>query len=581
MSTRISDLESIYSVRGIPSYQIELWHDGLKKHRLIKGADSTIVRRKADLQSNEWDERWGEIQVKESNRLSRESKKQTAVRKTEDAQKEIERLENILRHTLNINDAINWEALKDSTRYPVPKPKKTEPTAKPSRRTAPEEPRRTQLKYNPKLGVLDKLFSSRREKLAKKCEDLFKSDHESWKLEVLSIGIQYSAAEEKYGEALVTAELNYQEQFGNYEKSRQNFVEQQKIANSVIDKMRENYLNGIPETIIEYCDMVLSASDYPEYFPKEFEIDYNSESKLLLIDYTLPAPEHIPMLKEVKYIQSRDELVEHNLSQPQSLKLYDDILYNVILRTVHEIFESDVVNAIDTVVFNGWVKSIDRSTGKDINPCVMSLQVRRDEFLAINLANVDPRACFKNLKGVGSTKLHSLAAVPPLMQMRRDDGRFVSAYEVANTLDSSVNLAAMNWEDFEHLIREIFEKEFSVNGGEVKVTQASRDGGVDAIAFDPDPIRGGKIVIQAKRYTNTVGVGAVRDLYGTVMNEGANKGILVTTSDYGPDSYAFAKGKPMILLNGANLLHMLEKHGHKAKIDIQEARKLAMVQTAN
>ena len=62
------------------------------------------------------------------------------------------------------------------------------------------------------------------------------------------------------------------------------------------------------------------------------------------------------------------------------------------------------------------------------------------------------------------------------------------------------------------------------------------------------------------------------------MNEGANKGILVTTSDYGPDSYAFVSGKPLVLLNGANLLHMLEKHGHKARIDIQEARKLGMNQ---
>ena len=132
----------------------------------------------------------------------------------------------------------------------------------------------------------------------------------------------------------------------------------------------------------------------------------------------------------------------------------------------------------------------------------------------------------------------------------------------------------MDWEDFEHLIREIFEAEFRTNGGEVKVTQASRDGGVDAIAFDPDPIRGGKIIIQAKRYTNTVGVSSVRDLFGTVMSEGATKGILVTTSDYGPDAHAFAKGKPLTLLNGANLLYLLEKHGHKARIDIQEAKSL-------
>ena len=60
--------------------------------------------------------------------------------------------------------------------------------------------------------------------------------------------------------------------------------------------------------------------------------------------------------------------------------------------------------------------------------------------------------------------------------------------------------------------------------------------------FDPDPLRGGKYVLQAKRYTRPVDVAAVRDLYGTVVNEGANRDILVTTSSYGPDAYAFAKG---------------------------------------
>jgi restriction system protein len=130
----------------------------------------------------------------------------------------------------------------------------------------------------------------------------------------------------------------------------------------------------------------------------------------------------------------------------------------------------------------------------------------------------------------------------------------------------------MDWKDFEQLVREIFEQEFTKEGGEVKVTRASRDGGVDAVAFDPDPLRGGKIVIQAKRYTNVVGVSAVRDLYGTVMNEGANKGILVTTSNYGTDAYEFAKGKPLVLLDGNNLLHLLQKHGHRARIDLQEAK---------
>lgn len=64
----------------------------------------------------------------------------------------------------------------------------------------------------------------------------------------------------------------------------------------------------------------------------------------------------------------------------------------------------------------------------------------------------------------------------------------------------------------------------------------------------------------------------MRDLYGTVMNEGASKGILVTTSDYGRDSYEFAKDKPITLLNGSNLLHILKKYGYEARIDLTEAK---------
>jgi hypothetical protein len=53
------------------------------------------------------------------------------------------------------------------------------------------------------------------------------------------------------------------------------------------------------------------------------------------------------------------------------------------------------------------------------------------------------------------------------------------------------NLAAMPWEDFEHLVRQLFEWEFGRHGAEVRLTRTSRDRGVDAIIFDPDPLRGG------------------------------------------------------------------------------------------
>ena len=67
----------------------------------------------------------------------------------------------------------------------------------------------------------------------------------------------------------------------------------------------------------------------------------------------------------------------------------------------------------------------------------------------------------------------------------------------------------------------------------------------EAEAFIADPIHGGKYIIQAKRYTNTVDVSAVRDLCAVVNKEGASRGILVTTSTYGADAYAFANNEPV------------------------------------
>ncbi len=320
--------------------------------------------------------------------------------------------------------------------------------------------------------------------------------------------------------------------------------------------------------------MVLTNSKYPDFFPQEYDSDYNPENKILVVDYSLPSLDCIPTLKEVKYVQSKDEFNETHLSESALNKLYDDLLYQIVLRSIHELYEADVIEALESIVFNGWVESIDKATGKNVNACILTVQANKKDFIEINLKHVDPKTCFKNLKGVGSSKLHSLTPVAPILRINKEDRRFIDSYDVSAELDESYNLAAMDWEDFEHLIREVFEKEFSTGGGEVKVTQASRDGGVDAIAFDPDPIRGGKIVIQAKRYTNVVGVAAVRDLYGTVVNEGAIKGILITTADYGPDAYDFASGKPLTLLNGSNLLHLLEKHGTKARIDLKEAKKI-------
>ena len=111
--------------------------------------------------------------------------------------------------------------------------------------------------------------------------------------------------------------------------------------------------------------------------------------------------------------------------------------------------------------------------------------------------------------------------------------------------------------DFEDLVAALFK----AMGMEVMTTQRSGDGGVDVRAMDPDPIRGGKLVIQVKRYSNTVPPAPVRDLYGTMLHEGATKGILVTTAEFGPSAQEFATGKPLTLIGGTQLVDLLAQHG--------------------
>jgi len=563
METRVGDLEVSYSARGARTYRLELWHPGLSKHRVIKGNEASIVERKVELQIEDWSQKWAAAERREESSRLRDNKKQQqeeqkelAAERTAEAQAELEALETVLAHTLSVDDAIDWDSLRDHSEFTEPSPQSP---PKPS--PAPVEPLSSV--YEPTLTFLDRLVASRRQRKVEQATASYELARTRWQDEVVAAREREEAWQLGVEAAIV-----------DWEERRKKFLSAQQEANAVVDRERAAYEAGDPDALLDYCDLVLSRSDYPSCMPNEWRLDYVAENRTLVVEYDLPDLDSIPTLVEVRYVQSRDEFTEKELPDSKVRSLYDALLYQVALRTVHELFEADTLGGLDAIVFNGCVTSVDPRTGHEATGCILSLQAAKDEFLAVNLSQVDPKACFKALKGVGSSRLHSLTPVAPIMQMRREDGRFVSAREIANTLDDSMNLAAMDWEDFEHLIRELFEQEFQTSGGEVKVTQASRDGGVDAIAFDPDPIRGGKIVIQAKRYTNVVGVAAVRDLYGTVVNEGATKGILVTTSDYGPDAYSFAKDKPLTLLNGANLLHLLGKHGTRARIDIPEARKV-------
>jgi restriction system protein len=154
------------------------------------------------------------------------------------------------------------------------------------------------------------------------------------------------------------------------------------------------------------------------------------------------------------------------------------------------------------------------------NAFVSSLKVGKIDILQLNITKADALDAFRALRGAYVYSTQEIVPIEPQIRLDKKDDRFVEGKEVLEGMAQGQNLATMDWEDFEHLIRELLAKEFGrKEGSEVRITRASRDRGVDAVIFDPDPLHGGKSVVQAKRYNNVVDVSAVRDLWGTVLNE--------------------------------------------------------------
>lgn len=339
-------------------------------------------------------------------------------------------------------------------------------------------------------------------------------------------------------------------------------------------KIVEGYKKGQKDEVVERVSYIINDILLPKSIPKKWQVDYDDEQGIVIVEVKLPDVVHNEVFKK---IELKSGTVNKPLNQKEAREKVPSIHPAIILRIAYEIFRNDTPNTIKLLIVNGWVEYDDPNTGILTKTYTASLAVEREQIIGINLQRVEPLIAFTNLKGKSAGKLIDIIPITPIMSLDRNDKRFIETKEVLSGLGSETNLASMDWQDFESLIAELFSKEFEKEGGEVKVTQASRDRGVDAVVFDPDPIKGGKFVIQAKRYTHTVDVSAVRDLCAVVKKEGASRGILVTTSTYGADAYAFANNEPVTLLNGAQLLGLLQKHGYTFRINLAEARKLNMV----
>ena len=308
--------------------------------------------------------------------------------------------------------------------------------------------------------------------------------------------------------------------------------------NAEVDDFEREFCAAEPEAVAQFLTLVLDASVYPEGFAHRTRALYRPEPREVVVEYELPPQSVVPVERDYKYVQTRDEIDTVARPVKEIKDRYARLIATVALRTIHEAFAADQASLVGVVTFNGHVSTKDRATGQPVRPCLISVSAPQDLFATFVLADLDPVACLHKLNALVSLHPYDLEAVRPVVDFETllSQYKFVEGMDAVAGLDSRPDLLDMTPTEFEHLVRQLFE----AMGMKSWTTQASKDDGVDAVAVNEDPVFGGLCVIQAKRYRGAVGVEAVRALAGVMEDKHATKGIMVTTSWVTKDGHAFS-----------------------------------------
>ena len=120
-------------------------------------------------------------------------------------------------------------------------------------------------------------------------------------------------------------------------------------------------------------------------------------------------------------------------------------------------------------------------------------------------------------------------------------------------------LKKLSWEDFEHLTMELFEKlGWSVEGNHKK----GADGGVDIWMKKKSWGRKSiSAIAQCKRYDDAlVTIRVIREMYGLMHEYEVDRVYVITSSRFTKECYLFVEDKPMVLMDGAELVNLIAKY---------------------
>jgi restriction system protein len=143
---------------SMPTYSIDVSHDGLHTFRRITGRDKYVVETKAAAQIAQWNEKWARMHQKEQALNSIFKMKAAADQENKKAASSISEIESILANALDRDSKFDWNVLKENSSFGKPQPPLQAPKEHPA------QPIFTDRTYPANIGFFDHLIPSRKQK---------------------------------------------------------------------------------------------------------------------------------------------------------------------------------------------------------------------------------------------------------------------------------------------------------------------------------------------------------------------------------------------------------------------------------
>ncbi len=191
----------------------------------------------------------------------------------------------------------------------------------------------------------------------------------------------YEIAEARYEKALIDEKNAYENHYEEWLEIKKRWE-----AESHQDQVElENLLLAFKSNDVEkQACLILDSIDLPKWMPCNYELKYDKETKILIVEHEFV---DIGSIEWVKTVMLKSGATNKPLNQKE-LKHATDLLYpSVTLRLAYEL-ATQLEGDVEAIAVNGWADYIVRSSGNTKRAYCSSLLATVDDIKNLSLAKL-------------------------------------------------------------------------------------------------------------------------------------------------------------------------------------------------